>query len=140
MKVTLKERRFLIVWTCINIFALIVNITPIRGKIRNAEESNTLIHDRVVLDSYKPGFYIWTSGEDKIFFWPFTKFFDKEISRVPSGNENYGFLTSKSRLKNFQGIFNGYDFSEFIIYSILGFAIIFVPKLWSPQSIKPKND
>lgn len=125
MKITQSQKRFLIVWFCINLFALIVNIVPIEGKLTSNDSLNSV--------------YWFTREGDSKKFWPFTNYVDNWTR--PKGN-NYGLFSdagdfsviNKSDLEHvsrFNGFFHSYDISEFMVYTILGIAIIFVPKIWN---------
>jgi len=121
---TLNQKRFLIVWILLNSFALFVNLADIRGAIDNSDTSYNsygyLIHngtDRII--------YLFTnsSGQNKSDFWPFTSYYS---INYPS---NSGFPIQHF----YGGLFNSYDIPEYIFYMVLGFAIVFVPKLWNDK-------
>jgi hypothetical protein len=65
MKLTLNQRRFLIVWILFHSFALFVNLTGIRGEIDSGEST----------------FYFFTSGESSG-FWPFTSYYYEEPQTI----------------------------------------------------------
>jgi len=72
-------------------------------------------------------------------FWPFANYATISKTFVANTNNsipNNGFSTgdmtfgSIKETQSFNGIFSSYGYSEFIFYILLGFAIIYVPKLW----------
>ena len=63
--------------------------------------------------------YLFTDGYDRTNgFWPFVQYTPRIY--YPLGVNS-----------SFNGIFAGYDVSEFITYIILGLAIVFLPKIWN---------
>ena len=104
LTITQKEKRFLIIWIGICLFAFFVNLVPIEGKI----------------DDFT---YIFTVGESGGFY-PFTSDF---MGRHFIGYDQYDFMQFKPR---FNGIFNSFNLPEFIFYILLGFGIVYIPKIW----------
>jgi hypothetical protein len=115
MKLTLSQKRFLIVWICLHSFALFVNVAKIKGTIQESSSFFTLN------GHYE---YVFTDGENNDNFWPFTKFYEKvyksETEKVTATTDIY-----------FHGIFNSYGLVEYISYIIFGLALIYIPKFWS---------
>lgn len=132
---SLKSRRFLIVWCCVNSFALLVNLAHIKGQIINSENKNDRNVENVVVNLFTDGGGI---DEDYSFFhpatfYPFTsEFYSNSERGVSSETGSWVSYSSITWYKNirFYGVFNGYSYLEFIVYIILGFAIVFIPKMW----------
>jgi hypothetical protein len=161
LKPTLNQKRFLIIWTLINSFALFVNLAYLRGE----------------LDTPTTTIYLFTSGE-KSGFWPFTSYSTKEdrIAEVPnlipdipktrylkpedaikfaaSSDPNKAVLSTDSIVTDFSpiitrtigtshsyigGLFNSYGIPEYIFYMCLGLGIIFLPKSWKHDTSVPST-
>jgi hypothetical protein len=128
--VTRGNRRFLIVWFAMCSFALLCNVAPIRGEIQ-AENLNT----------GTPRICLFTNRGDG--FWPFsTEFFDdrwwtnRDYVEFPY-RKNGAIVDADGYIRNdipseFNGLFNGFEYLEFLVYGILGICIVFVPKIWNP--------
>ncbi|WP_118972468.1 hypothetical protein [Taibaiella koreensis] len=103
-----SEKRFLIVWIGVCSFAFFVNLADLKGH-------------------YTRGGNIWTSGQNQGDFWPFTNF-----TTYVEGVTFVGIDPSYSYASHtgFNGIFNSFDLPEFVFYSFLGLAIVFIPKIW----------
>lgn len=133
IEVPLNKRRFLIVWMCIQVVALVVNLVPIEGRSINGTHS----------------YYYWTYKSDNKEgdFWPFTKFTSTYTGYVVSSkyrnnhdvstpvNVNTALAVPAGALEKversyFYGIFNNYGVGEFIVYVLLGLGIVFIPMLW----------
>lgn len=137
MKISLKERRFLIVWTCVNLFALIVNIADIHGTISEPRSPVTKTGNQEWVFESIPGFYLWTAGNHDDVFWPFQSKFiatRRNIGYPVFIGDGNTLNVLPGKITDFLGIFNGYDYLEFGIYMILGFVIIFLPKIWNPKN------
>ena len=120
MNITLKQRRFLIVWCCFHVFALAVNLIPIDGKISIPKAGTYQFNS----SSTHYWIYPFTDGSKGDGFWPFVKFVSSDY------NPYIGTFT------RFFGVFTEYQMSTFFVYIVLGFAVIFIPKLWGkPPSI-----
>ena len=126
-KITKRERRFLIIWMGVCLFAFLSTIAPIRG---------TIIDDNFQYGTQtNPGIWLFSSGSPSRAakqFWPFTSDFIYEHNITPIEN---GVLMGHVRgylgkTHGFWGIFNGFDYLELLVYSLLGLAIIFIPKIW----------
>src|SRR4051812_20719601 len=122
MNLTLKNKRFLIIWICVNAFALFVNVAKIEGDITSDKPlGNQGVH---IITHY----HLLTTI-DNIFsndkFWPFTTFYkgDSEDGLLLLRNSG----TTGDKLL-FYGIFNSYNFPAFLFYSLLGIAIVYIPK------------
>jgi len=118
IQLTKKQRRTIIILMGINLFALFVNFFNLSPKI----ESNTK-NDLGQLTSTNR-YYLLTdsnsySNKTKD-FWPFTQFTDSQ----PHHGRNY---TLRYR---FYGIFTNFDHSEFLVYCLLIFGVVFIPKIW----------
>jgi hypothetical protein len=113
MSITLKEKRFLIIWCCVHLFALLVNFANIKGTIK--APVNNAFYGQYDLNAT----YLFTDGNNGKGFWPFVTY---------SGDGFNPYVNNGKPFHIFYGIFNNYDFSEFIIYLCLG--IVFIPKLW----------
>ncbi len=131
MKITLKQKRFLIIWILIHSFALFVNLENIRGKIPSeATISYDNYHTKFYNDSYV---YLFTTGtyafgDD---FWPFTTFYSA-VSERPHYSD--GVVNTVY----FNGIFNAYKWPAYFFYLFLGFAVIYLPKIWEGKQ-RPQN-
>jgi hypothetical protein len=119
MKISLNERKFLIILSLINMFALFVNLAKVNGKFTTASGYDKNEHQ-----------YLWTSGSNKDDFWPFISFVEEESSTTYDHNSD---IFGTNHYYQFQGIFNSYGIEEFIGYSLLGLLIIVVPKLMKTQ-------
>jgi hypothetical protein len=142
MKLTVGNRRFLTVWICINAFALFVNIAQLEGRIDKGHNAYQIADEKE--NDQRKGYYAEFSytndiicifmdkntklQTDGITFYPFTSKFIK----INYGYRNkYDHTHSYSFYESgFLGIFNGYDYLEFIVYTVLGFSIVYIPKLW----------
>ena len=115
MKPTLKQKRFLIVWCCFHLLALLVNIVPINGDLSHQVKHNEFSPEN---NEYNI-LYVFTNGYDKTDgFWPFVKY----------SYSKYYYNTGTVDV--FNGIFAGYDIGEAVTYILIGIAIVFLPKLW----------
>jgi hypothetical protein len=118
-RITLNQKRFLIIWIGIHSLALFVNVFNIEGR---TDTSNWTISTKV----YN---YVFTKNSNyDNDFWPFTEFTKQEryyiepINSYEQGTWSYGTA--------FNGIFYNYDYSEFVFYMLSGLAFIYLPKLW----------
>lgn len=125
MKLTVFQKRFLIVWILIHSFALFVNVADIEGRIRN--------------EGFSPILNIFTTplADTQNDFWPITTFVKNGKIILPGWNDPSYPLRQKFYVDygksafNFYGIFNSYGLTEYIFYIILGIAFVLVPKMWS---------
>jgi hypothetical protein len=109
---SLNQRRFLIVWILFNSFALYVNLADVEGAVDLNPSSS---------HSYRP-LYCLTRAHNVDSFWPFSSFYRTDYDSLTNTN-----------VSTFLGIFNSYGLKEYIFYMALGFAIVFVPKLWKDK-------
>lgn len=102
---TKKENRFLAVWVAVCTFALLCNIIPIRGEVRK-------------------NVYLFSSAyqNPSEYFWPFSDFVYDEFMGRYDGENIYR--------THFCGIFNSFDYKEFIIYIMLVLIIMVIRKIW----------
>jgi len=112
--ISLKEKRFLIIWLGVCVLAFFLNLADIRGHIKFDEFK----YHSLFSSSYDRNDSSHKYDDD---FYPFTKFIEENHYQTDSNFVSY---------KSFNGIFNSFNLPEFIFYSILGLSIIFIPKLW----------
>jgi hypothetical protein len=126
MKISLNQKRFLIIWICFHSFALFVNVAMIYGTLREESEpfKDTFGNDFIKYFNHN----LFTSGNFQEDFWPFTTYSQIE-SHYPG---NY----TRSDTHYFYGIFTSYGYLEYFSYLVLGFAIIYIPKIWGTQNEK----
>lgn len=122
-KITLNQKRFLIIWISIHSLALFVNLFQVNGALKNT--------------NYSPIFNVFTTSENiynKDDFWPFVNYYiygkclvvTEDIKNTPLLWKDWAHETN-----NFFGVFNSYNFPEYIFYILLGLGIIFLPKFWN---------
>jgi hypothetical protein len=117
MKLTLFQRRFLIIWVTVNSFALLSNLAMIRGIIETQDSTIFL-------------FTNYNLGTDSD-FWPFTSYYQESIGTPPETTSIPGDVIPGTPPHYFYGgLFNSYGIPEYICYMVLGLAIIFIPKFW----------
>lgn len=116
---TLKNKRFLIVWFLTSGFALLCNVANLRGEIKENK-----LNSRGKYDMYINILTGYENPENS--FWPFTNTFIEKY-RYISVNDT---TVPDDLIKGFAGIFNGFDYLEFIVYGIVALAIIYIPKMW----------
>lgn len=131
IQLTKKEKRLIIVFMTINIFALFVNhfrlspsfsigVYPKTDEVflfTDANE-NKMLND----NSYSNDYDLYDLRSSKHFY-PFTKFIEKENPSYFHGEDYY----LKTR---YRGLFPDYDKSEFFVYTLLIFAVVLVRKIW----------
>jgi hypothetical protein len=103
MKLSVREKRFLIVWLGICFFAFFVNFAGVYVEFDTNQK-------------------IFTSGWDDNQFWPFVTFNHNMEVAARYGVPELG--------KGFGGIFKSFNLPEFITYSLVGVGIVLVPKIW----------
>jgi hypothetical protein len=104
-----SKRNIIILLMSINCFALVVNVLEIRGENEDEMCSN-VVHCMFTSDNY----------EDKQYqenFWPFVTFTELDYKAVYCG------FQSKTR---FLGFFHYFDYSEFIVYSMLLVLLFYI--------------
>jgi hypothetical protein len=117
-----KERRFLIIWIGVCLFAFFVNAASINGDVADPG-SKTVVN-------------LWTTDMDQKDFWPFTsytKYYSVGYPKQGVVDRGYGLNLSQLDVyegTHFYGIFKSFNFPELIVYSLIGFAIIYIPKIW----------
>lgn len=128
LTLTAKERRFLIIWVSLCAFALLCNVAPIKGTIKKGQPGWPRS------EKFEPATNLFASGnkEDMAEFWPLNANFVNKNEYYENGHSgfHYSLVDNSNGPSGFYGIFNGFDYLEFFVYSFLGLAIIFVPKIW----------
>jgi hypothetical protein len=119
MKISTKQKRFLIIWIIINTFALFVNKVSLEGNLNGSLPENGR-------DGYQT--YILTNTWTHEGFWPFVPFIESKYYNA-SGMQNAG------TVHTFNGLFYSYDLAAFMLYIALGFGIVFIPKLWKDECV-----
>ena len=117
---SLYQKRFLIVWCIFHSFALATNLIPIDYHYDN--------------QSYGQN-YLFTNGDpynSYLGFWPFVEY---NKTYYGFGIDTYTHTHTHTDAKQFLGIFFNYNISSFIVYILLGFAIVFIPKLWGNSKV-----
>ena len=120
MTYSLKEKKFLIILMIINFFALVVNFVGLKGNIigrgvGSGDNTNINIFTNSTGFSYSsiaPQFEV-RFKDNYEHFWPFVDF--------TSDDNLIGYI--------FKGIFCYFDFTEFVLYSILIFGMPLFLKL-----------
>lgn len=119
MILTQKNRRFLIVWFAILTFALLCNLVPIRGKIRDYQQLDE--RGKAI-----PAIFLFTDGNsDDYGFWPFVSYTDNYIGSFAADS-----IENATDMRVFYGIFHFFGFWEYLIYGAVGLAIVFLPQIW----------
>lgn len=137
MKISLKQRRFLIVWGIFHLFALTVNMIPVEGLVHISgkiwTKTNPTGIDAHYVNVERP-LYIFTYPDHSAIdgnFWPFVKMWEADYLGSNSYNDDSDMYTGR-----FKGLFYNYSYKAFIVYILIGLAIVFLPKLWSGGSDK----
>lgn len=136
IKISLKQRRFLIVWIALNSIALFVNVAHLEGRIKNGMVHFT--NGQKDYD-YKTICLFQDNNKDIVktaTFYPFTTNFTRIIFREDWIDGKQYWMGEEG----FLGIFNGYSYFEFFIYLLLGIAVIFLPKLWGKEGDSWKSN
>lgn len=126
-KTTINQKRFLIIWICLHSFALFVNVFNIRGRLSTSNFISSSTADN----------YLFTSSSSSSYkndFWPITNFTEEQRYYIEPAYLSFQKGTWAYKTA-FKGIFQDYDYSEFIFYILLGLAVIYLPKIW--YSSKP---
>jgi len=122
LKLSTVQKRFLIVWILFHCLALFVNLTDIEGRIGDDD--------------------LFTQTYNKEGFWPFVSFYETYHQKVPITDytsDNYNSANTTYLDKDdtyFKGIFYTYNTTAFVFYIILGFGIVYVPKIWKEQNVQ----
>jgi hypothetical protein len=128
-KLTIRQRRFLIIWVAFHTFAYLVNVFDINGKI--TIDAETRYNSKSLERHTYYDINLLRSMNNSGDFWPITKFYEKAYSEPSFTTREFIPVDDLDVYNHFYGIFASYDVSEYICYMLLGFAIIFIPKLWS---------
>lgn len=122
----LKSKLNLIIWfLVINAFALFVNIFEIKGNIREKDSSYNSYSENI--DLFTQGF----NDDSKSKFWPFVDYTQGWV-RWDDSQYNPGPRKNSTR---FYGIFNQYDYSEFLAYCLILLLILYF--YWNNKKNKP---
>jgi hypothetical protein len=108
----IKNRNILVFFTCINLFALIVNVLGIKAEYNDA--CPYVIHNMLCSGEIK------NSDLSKGNFWPFVDYYEvvENAWRCPR--------VQGERASGFRGVFRFYDYSEFFIYSLVLLLLMYV--------------
>lgn len=122
--ITINQKRFLIAWTIFHSFALFVNLFKIDGSLKMTLYSPIF---NVFTTTYQTGAY-----DD---FWPFVPYTSNGIVLLTekSNDDPWIWKDLAQDSFNFFGVFNSYNFPEYIFYMLLGFGFIYLPKLWNKE-------
>ena len=134
ISLSLKTRRFIIVWIIIQVFALVVNYAGLDWKFefesrspgthgRETDWTVFLIYPLTRCEgNQKNAESQYSFDNNRSQFWPFVTFYKES-------EMDYAAYTYSIN-KKFNGLFYKYDFVEFLIYCLLPFAIIIIRRLW----------
>jgi len=111
MKITANQRKFLIIWCTCHIIFLLCYLFKFSGDLDNG----SYLISRLSVRGQR-----YSTLQDV--FWPFCKIFDS-FKGLDGMQHNI-----------LNGFLYGYDYTEFIVYMLLGFGIVFLPKLWNPSN------
>ncbi|MCF2490246.1 hypothetical protein [Dyadobacter sp. CY347] len=95
--------------------------------------------------------YLFSSGYNNDGFWPFSTYIIESEYMTNPSEENLAENESREYARNhpdmyvseshldvktynvttFNGVFNGFDYWEFLIYGIIGLAFVYIPKVWN---------
>lgn len=145
MKTTLNQKRFLIVWICFHTFALFVNIADIKGEMPPdnllstpnvngfwpfSEYSTTV---KTISDNNRAsGIFKFASNNNDSTFNPddYKAYDEVHKEKNPYSSGDITPITIKEKT-SFNGIFSSYGYPEFIFYMIVGFGIVYFPRIWN---------
>lgn len=116
-KMSVGQRRFLIIWVIFHSVALLMNITKIEGTVHQSLPENGTTGYQINL---------FTSFQPDSDLWPFVAIYHSEYE-----SQN---LNTYGDIVYFKGIFFGYNAISFLFYILVGFGIVYVPKLWNDQT------
>jgi hypothetical protein len=114
MTLATKQKRFIIIFMLINLFALFVNFFQLSPVYRYYSEEYSTKH--LVYFFTDAEYHHYNHLIDKE-FWPFVEFYTEDTSSAYIGSV-------------FRGIFPDFDFSEFAVYTFIIFGFIFIKKIW----------
>lgn len=128
IKFSKLEKRVIIVLMLINCFALFVNVFGMDYHTKD-EDFNPYYSGDVLTKkrTYDINYFLTDNAKQKDkSFYPFIDFRDYEnrIGGVYNGSRNI------KTIKTFRGIFPDYDYTEFLVYSLLIFGIPIIRKIW----------
>lgn len=125
---TQKEKRVIIVLMLVNCFALFVNIFDMSYHITGRSYESYSSGDNEVYETVNHKTYFLTDNGNykKEFFYPFT-FYTESTKKENSTSKYY---KKYYTYKVFRGIFPDYDYTEFLVYSLLIFGIPIIRKIW----------
>lgn len=146
LSISKKQKRAILIYVIIGLFALLCNKAPLNGTIRKGYtilEGKDGYSGKVYLFGYKC-INIFTSQGDEYrlqfygkttkSFWPFTTPIVKYFNPKPDKNGYYySFENDYYQFEGgygFFGIFNGFDYFEFFVYLFLLLGFIYIPKIW----------
>ncbi|HTE00225.1 MAG TPA: hypothetical protein VK668_13120 [Mucilaginibacter sp.] len=119
-KISLIQKRFLIIWIIFHSLALFVNVANISGTI---VEQNT--------NTGKEYIYVLTRNTLKTNFWPFTTY-NQYVRHIDTISNTPPFINTVEHIDYYyNGIFNSYGYLEYFFYLIIGFMVVYLPKFWS---------
>nr|WP_288980830.1 hypothetical protein [uncultured Allomuricauda sp.] len=117
--VSTKERRFIIVFMIINCIALFVNVFEFNSFKDFYKDRYYYFTDNGKFDAVDINkTYFGPTKTSKDFFYPFIDFTESTFS-----------TTANIKWK-FRGIFPDFDYTEFIVYTIIIFGVVFLRKVW----------
>ena len=98
-EIVIRYKKLIYIWTAVNLFALMLNVFEIYGKVSNS----------ISLFCY-PGY-----GSEG--FWPFVK-----IIKTSDGYSRYG--DNDHNFTSLKGLFYQYDITEFMFYMVVLIAFL----------------
>lgn len=145
LSISIIQKRAILIYVIIGLFALLCNKAPLNGTIRkgypiwekNGSSGSEMFGHKTINiftsrgDEYSRPFYDKTTKS----FWPITTPIVKYFNPKPDKNGYYydPQLYSIYRFEGgyaFFGIFNGFDYFEFFVYLFLLLGFIYIPKIW----------
>lgn len=139
LKLSKIERRILIILVSINLIAFLSNRFELSPKFNSGSDEIFLLTDSKeerlfsgeIRQDSNGVITRNTDGSSQMYkyrhpkhFWPFTMFIDEKLS-YDSNLEIRRHTSTR-----FRGLFPDFDLSEFLVYNLLIFGIIFIRKLW----------
>ncbi len=114
MSLTEKQKKIILIYYCINILALLSNLLYLNFNFTFGTDLRFYLFTNTFNES--------AFAECRYHFWPFIEFYHE--------NGFYGNVWAI-----WYGIFNSYDFSEFLFYSIIPFAYFGVKRFMQPDKL-----
>jgi hypothetical protein len=124
LKLPTVQKRFLIIWILLHSFALFINKADIEGLVNPTLSENGQTGYQI---------HLFTNTWYHDGFWPFVGFIKTEY--MASGAD-YAGNSQTGNVVYFNGLFYCYNLSAFVFYIILGFGIVYIPKLWKEQTVQ----